>query len=124
LRHLLEWRTAGRVHRSRHGLEPSGLKRVALPCGVRSGHAAPSPRLHAKVAHGALLSATRGAGCRLSIEPPPTRSSPSPGSDRDCSALSGAAARAAVSPLFADTDATSRTPVRARRRPVATEARN
>ena len=37
------FRTAGGVHRCRHGLAPSGLKRVALPSGVRSGHASPAP---------------------------------------------------------------------------------
>ena len=32
LRRIQVPRTAGRVHRCRHGLEPSGLKRVAVPC--------------------------------------------------------------------------------------------
>ena len=60
---LLAQLTAGRVRRCRHGLEPSGLKRVALPCGVRSGHALP-PR------SGAQTSAQGAVGNARSRLPP------------------------------------------------------
>jgi hypothetical protein len=109
----------------RHGLAPSGLKRVALPSGVRSGHASPLPVFCAPPwAHGTSYSATRGAGRRPSIEPHPMRSPHLPDRTGIAAQKSGAAARAAVSPLFYGHRRERPAAGRCRRWPVATNARN